>query len=1155
MVHLHLHTEYSLLDGACRIKELVKKIKELGQTAVAITDHGVMYGVIDFYRTCKDEGIKPIIGCEVYVAPSSRFTKVHEKDNEPNHLVLLCKNETGYQNLIKMVSLGFTEGFYNKPRIDIELLSAHSEGLIATSACLAGAIPRKILQNDYMGAKDYALQMKSIFGNDYYLEIMDHGIAEQTTVNQSVIRLAHELDIPLVATNDAHYINKIDSEAQDILMCIQMNKAFDDPERMKFGSNEFYIKSESEMKKLFGSVPEAVENTDKIADKCNVDFVFGKYHLPNFDVPENFSAKTYLEHLCREGFAKRYPNNPPNYVERLNYELSVIDTMGFNEYYLIVNDFIRYANSKEILVGPGRGSGAGSMAAYCLGITVVDPMKYQLYFERFLNPERVSMPDFDIDFADTRRGEIIDYVVSKYGADKVAQIVTFGTMSARAVIRDVGRALGISYSNVDRIAKLIPRELHITIDRSLEISPEFSSEYNSDEQIKHLIDTSKKLEGMPRHASTHASGVVITKEAVSHYVPLSKNEDSVVTQFPMTTLEELGLLKIDFLGLRNLTVIDNVSNEIRKTDSSFDIHNIPENDKKTFEMLAQGKTTGVFQLESAGMTNVVVSLIPGSIEEITAIIALYRPGPMESIPKYIDGKHNPKSVNYIHPLLEDILNITNGCIVYQEQVMEIFRKIAGYSLGRADIVRRAMSKKKMETLVKERKNFIEGNTEENIKGAVKSGVSAEIADTLFDQILNFANYAFNKAHAAAYAVVAYETAYLKCHYSREYMAALLTSVLDFQGKVSEYIFTCRDMGINLLSPDINKSQTDFTVEGSDIRFGLVAVKNVGRTIIENVINERKHGDFKSFDNFCRRMIKYDLTKRTLESLCKCGAFDNLGENRSYLILYHDVILENIIKIEKKNIEGQIGFFVDLTDEKPNHINHNYKEFSNYDLLQMEKEVTGMFISGHPLIQYENEIKTLNRTKIGNIISDIDEHGISENFKDGDLLTLTGVITTIKQKITRSNQTMAFASLEDESAAIEILIFPKMLTAYSSMLTNNNMIAIKGKLSIREDESPKFLADQIAPLSNPVFQNTVERENIPFTNKQTKLYLQFTNKNLQTESKTFSLFNIFNGNTPVILYYKDDNRRVNLPPEQFIETDPALISELTSLLGEQNVVLK
>ena len=962
--HLHLHTEYSLLDGACRIEGLMQRVKALGQTAVAITDHGVMYGCVDFYKAAKKAGVKPIIGCEVYVATRTRFDKVNRIDGS-NHLVLLCKNETGYKNLIKMVSAGFTEGFYNKPRVDHELLEEYHEGLICLSACLAGEIPQALLAGDYEKAKNLARYYEDLFGKEnYYIEIQDHGLDEQRTVLPLLVRLSRETGIPLVATNDAHYLEKEDSRMQHILICIQTNKTVNDDDVLEFGTDEFYVKSTDEMYELFSAWPEACENTNRIAEMCSFDFEFGVTKLPYFVAPDGMDNKEYFVKLCRDGLLRRYGADVPEDIRaRLDYEISIIDRMGYINYYLIVFDFINYAKSQGIPVGPGRGSGAGSLAAYCVGITNIDPIKYNLLFERFLNPERVSMPDFDIDFCYERRQEVIDYVIRKYGADHVAQIVTFGTMAARAAIRDVGRVLDMPYGTVDGIAKLVPMEPKMTLTKALSISRELKARYDADPQVKELIDMSLKLEGMPRHASTHAAGVVITREAADEYVPLATNDGNPVTQFTMTTIEELGLLKMDFLGLRTLTVIDDAEKMIRKREPGFSMDAVPYDDQRVYAMLNAGETEGVFQMESGGMTQAVMGLQSKSLEDIIAIISLYRPGPMESIPTYIANRHNPGNVKYKTPQLEHILDVTNGCIVYQEQVMQICRELAGFSYGQADLVRRAMSKKKHDVMEKERQHFVHGNTEpgHECAGCVANGISETVANAIFDDMSSFASYAFNKAHAAAYAVVAYQTAYLKRHYPREFMAALLTSVLDNTGKVIEYTAECQRMGIRVLPPDINASDAGFTVEGKDIRFGLLALKNVGRNLIATVVRERSGTPYRSLYDFCKRLHGTEINRRAVESMIKSGAFDNLEAKRRSMMDGVEGILKSVESEARRNLDGQIDLFGALDGEQESGRNvyklpDSGEEYPYDILLQMEKEVSGLYLSGHPLDHYRPVIE-------------------------------------------------------------------------------------------------------------------------------------------------------------------------------------------------------
>ena len=1036
-VHLHLHTEFSLLDGACRIQKLVQRVKDLGQEAVAITDHGVMYGVIDFYRACKGAGIKPIIGCEVYVAPRgrTRFQKVHEYDAAFSHLVLLCRNEEGYRNLSYMVSQGFLEGFYIKPRIDLDLLREHCGGLIALSACLGGEIPKLLMAGDYDKAKEVALEMRELFGEDgYYLELQDHNIPAQKKVNEGILRLHEETGIPLVCTNDAHYLRREDAEMQDILMCIQMGKTVDDPGRMKFETQEFYVKSEEEMASLFPR--EALDNTAKIAELCNVDFTFGKYHLPHFQLPEGWSdGYAYFEKLCLDGFRWRYPDEPSEYRKQLDYEMAMIRKMGFVDYFLIVSDFIAYAKGNGIPVGPGRGSAAGSMVSYCLNITDLDPMKYNLYFERFLNPERVTMPDIDIDFCIRRRQEVIDYVARKYGADHVAQIVTFGTMAARAAVRDVGRVLNMPYADVDVIAKQIPSgpgALHITLEEALKLSKPLKESYDSDYKVKKLIDTAMAIEGMPRNTSTHAAGVVITSRPVSDYVPLAKNDDLVVTQYIMTTLEELGLLKMDFLGLRNLTVLDDAVKLVRRKEPDFDIHNIPEDDEATFRMISEGRTSGVFQMESSGMTGVCVGLKPHSIEDLTAIVALYRPGPMESIPRFISCKNNPEKVTYKHPSLVPILSNTYGCIVYQEQVIQIFQQLGGYSLGQADMVRRAMSKKKVKDIEKERETFLHGDPERNIAGCAANGIPENVAQSIYDEIYDFANYAFNKAHAVCYALVAYQTAWFKCHHPKEYMAALLTSVLDSSEKVAEYIAECKEWDIQLLPPDVNESETNFTVSPQGIRFGLAALKGVGRSVMNAMLEERvKHGPFTDFMDFCDRMFDHDLNRRVLESLIKAGAFDRMGCRRSQLMQVFGQVLDGIAASRKRNVEGQMdlfGFGGGEGESTPLPTLHlpDIPEYTPQELMTMEKEVTGLYLTGHPMDAYREIARKRGAVTIGSILNDFEGEEGPQRFRDGERVTVAGVIATYKTRTTRNNTLMAYVNLEDDTASMELLCFSRVL---------------------------------------------------------------------------------------------------------------------------------
>ena len=1151
--HLHLHTEYSLLDGACRIEGLMQRVKALGQTAVAITDHGVMYGCVDFYKAAKKAGVKPIIGCEVYVATRTRFDKVNRIDGS-NHLVLLCKNETGYKNLIKMVSAGFTEGFYNKPRVDHELLEEYHEGLICLSACLAGEIPQALLAGDYEKAKNLARYYEDLFGKgNYYIEIQDHGLDEQRTVLPLLVRLSRETGIPLVATNDAHYLEKEDSRMQHILICIQTNKTVNDDDVLEFGTDEFYVKSTDEMYELFSAWPEACENTNRIAEMCSFDFEFGVTKLPYFVAPDGMDNKEYFVKLCRDGLLRRYGVDVPEDIRaRLDYEISIIDRMGYINYYLIVFDFINYAKSQGIPVGPGRGSGAGSLAAYCVGITNIDPIKYNLLFERFLNPERVSMPDFDIDFCYERRQEVIDYVIRKYGADHVAQIVTFGTMAARAAIRDVGRVLDMPYGTVDGIAKLVPMEPKMTLTKALSISRELKARYDVDPQVKELIDMSLKLEGMPRHASTHAAGVVITREAADEYVPLATNDGNPVTQFTMTTIEELGLLKMDFLGLRTLTVIDDAEKMIRKREPGFSMDAVPYDDQRVYAMLNAGETEGVFQMESGGMTQAVMGLQSKSLEDIIAIISLYRPGPMESIPTYIANRHNPGNVKYKTPQLEHILDVTNGCIVYQEQVMQICRELAGFSYGQADLVRRAMSKKKHDVMEKERQHFVHGNTEpgHECAGCVANGISETVANAIFDDMSSFASYAFNKAHAAAYAVVAYQTAYLKRHYPREFMAALLTSVLDNTGKVIEYTAECQRMGIRVLPPDINASDAGFTVEGKDIRFGLLALKNVGRNLIATVVRERSGTPYRSLYDFCKRLHGTEINRRAVESMIKSGAFDNLEAKRRSMMDGVEGILKSVESEARRNLDGQIDLFGALDGEQESGRNV-YKlpdggEEYPYDiLLQMEKEVSGLYLSGHPLDHYRPVIEKVSTCRISELVG--------ENAHAYDEQNVTLVCTVVRTKTinTKAGGMMAFITVEDLSGSMEVLAFPKVLLAASEAVHDNAVVVIKGRVSYKEDEPSKLIADSIVDVER------YEPDKIKTDIKSTKngLWLKLSSMRSESFEETKNLLQIFEGNFPVYMYFEDTKQRMLAPKSLWCTQSDLLVSELERVLGAGNVKVK
>ncbi len=1162
-VHLHVHSEYSLLDGACRIKKLVQRAKELGQDAVAITDHGVLYGAIDFYRECKANGIKPIIGCEVYVAPRTRFDKVHKVDTSPYHLVLLCKNEIGYRNLIKLVSRSFTEGFYFKPRIDRELLRGHTEGLIALSACLAGEVPRALSANDYNKAKEAAIFYRDLFGKDnYFIELQNHGIAEQQQILPQLKRLAKEVGVGLVATNDAHYIRREDAEMQKVLICIQTNHTLDEDNDMEFETEEFYIKSRQEMELAIPDCSEAMDNTVKIAEQCHVEFEFGHHILPLYVAPDGRDNVEFFRDMCYQGLYRHYGTKPPQeYIDRLEYELNTIETMGYVDYYLIVYDFVNYAKTHGIPVGPGRGSGAGSIAAYCIGITGIDPMKYNLIFERFLNPERVSMPDFDIDFCYERREEVIDYVINKYGADRVAQIVTFGTMAARGGIRDVGRVMGIPYQKVDTIAKLVPMELHITLESALEKSLELKELYNNDPEVKRLIDTTLKIEGMPRHASTHAAGVVIARDAVEKYVPLAKNDEAIVTQFPMTTLEELGLLKMDFLGLRNLTVISDAEKMIRRFEPDFSVSNIPMDDKATFEMMSKGQAKGVFQFESAGMRQVLVQLKPESVEDLIAVISLYRPGPMDSIPRYIRNRHNPKEITYKTPLLKDILDVTYGCIVYQEQVMQICRKLAGYSYGRADLVRRAMSKKKHDVMEKERNNFIYGAKKDDgtveCVGCIANGVSEQVANEIFDEMTSFASYAFNKSHAAAYAVVAYQTAYLKRHYPKEYMAALLTSVLDNTDKVIGYISECESMGLKILPPDINKSYGRFTVEGDAIRFGLLAIKNTGRALLDDLVKEREeNGPFRNLSDLCQRMYGKDMNRRALESFIKSGALDGLGDNRQTMLMGFGSILAAIDEQHKNNLEGQISLFEAMMEPEQARQQEMHKlipreELPPQALLAMEKEVTGLYVSGHPLTRYQDKVKAWG-TKL---IADIN----GEEYADGTVVEVLCVVSSSKNKATRSGETMAFTTVEDTSGSIETLVFPKILSEHRALIQEGTIILLKARVSIREEEDVKLVAlsvqdpETVQKASVPSVESAVPQSKKQ-KNHRPGLYLRVASASDMKLQKAKQYLAIFEGSCPVYVYFMDTKKMMLAPQSMFCEVNAPLLKQLSVLLGEKNVAL-
>ncbi len=1163
--HLHVHTEYSLLDGFCRIDGLARRVRELGQPAVAITDHGVMYGAIDFYRACKKEGVKPIIGCEVYVTAQgrTRFQKVHEFDAESRHLVLLCRNEEGYRNLSYLVSMGYVEGFYIRPRIDMELLREHAGGLIALSACLAGEIPKQLVNGAYENAKQYALEMRELFGADgFYLELQDHGIRDQVIVNQGILRLHEETGIPLVCTNDCHYLAPEDAESHDVLLCIQTGKLVDDENRMRYEPRNFYLRSTEEMERLFGKYPDALSNTLKIVEACNLEFTFGTYHLPQFQVPDGLAAQDYIRRLCEEGFREKYRGDRPEYRTQLDYELDMIEKMGFTDYFLIVSDFVRFAREAGIPVGPGRGSAAGSMVSYCLGITDIDPMKYGLYFERFLNPERVSMPDIDMDFGDTRRDEVVDYVRRKYGNDRVAQIVTFGTMAARAAVRDVGRVLNMPYADVDTVAKQIPsgpNNLHISLEEALKLSKPLKDMYDGDERVKKLIDTAQALEGMPRHASTHAAGVVITKDPVVDYVPLAKNDDTIVCQYTMVTLEELGLLKMDFLGLRNLTVLEDAVQMVRRREPDFRLEDIPEDDQGVFDMLTAGKTSGVFQMESGGMTGVCVGLKPQSIEDLTAIVALYRPGPMESIPRFIASKHDANLVTYKHPSLEPILSITYGCIVYQEQVLQIFQQLAGYSLGQADMVRRAMSKKKRKEIERERQSFIYGDPERKIAGCVANGIPEDTAKAVYEEIDAFAEYAFNKAHAVCYAVVAYQTAWFKLHHPKEYMAALLTSVQGYSEKVSEYIGECRDMGIALLPPDVNRSRDTFTVEEGGIRFGLAAIKNIGRGFIQGVVREREaNGDFAGFQDFCERMYGGDMNKRALENLIKAGAFDSFGVFRSRLAAVGEKLLDAIASSRRQNVEGQIDFF-GMTGGPKKSVDlvlPNIPEYTDTEKMRQEREVTGLYLSGHPMNAFREAAKAAGAVRIGAINEDFAQEGGPTTFQDEQRIVVGGIVAAYRTKTTRSNTLMAYVTVEDDSGSIELLCFSKTLEKYSGILKENSAVLVKGKLSVRDEKPPQIMCDWVGALSGEIDMSDMAAATAASMAgvqvvEGKVLWLRVPSMEHPAVSHINRVINMFPGGTPAKMVFTDTGKRMGTT----CLLGTSLVRELVEVLGEENVVIQ
>ena len=1159
--HLHVHTEYSLLDGACRIDRMFEHLKSMGQTACAITDHGVMYGCVAFFDAAKAAGIKPIIGCEVYVATRTRFDKVNRIDGN-SHLILLCKNETGYKNLIKMVSAGFLEGFYSKPRIDKDLLEQYHEGLICLSACLAGEVPKAILAGDYERAKQTALYYRDLFGEgNYYLELQDHGLEEDQVVLPQLIRLSRETGIPMAATNDAHYITKEDAKMQSILLCIQTGKTIADADRMEFQTDEFYLKSTDEMYDLFSMVPEACENTNKIAEQCNFEFTFGETKLPYFRAPDGMDNQAYFEKLCWEGLERRYPGKVTDALrERLSHEINVVKTMGYTNYYLIVYDFINYAKSRDIPVGPGRGSGAGSLAAYCVGITDIDPIRYNLIFERFLNPERVSMPDFDVDFCYERRQEVIDYVNEKYGRDHVAQIVTFGTMAARAAVRDVGRVMGMPYQDVDKVAKLIPMELKMTLQKALEVSPDLKAMYKENPQVHELIETSLKVEGMPRHASTHAAGVVITRESATEYVPLATNDGLPVTQFNMVEIERLGLLKMDFLGLRTLTVIHDTETAVRSRVPEFRISGISYDDPDTYAMLARGETEGIFQLESTGMTQVLVSMRPKNLEDIIALISLYRPGPMDSIPTYLRNRREPDKISYKTPQLAHILDVTNGCIVYQEQVMQIFRELAGFSFGQADNIRRAMSKKKHKVMEEEREHFVHGCAEpgKECPGCVKNGIPEQVANEIYDEMISFASYAFNKSHAACYAYVAFQTAYLKCHYPHEFMAALLTSVLDNTSKVIEYTTECQRLGIKVLQPDINISRGGFTADGGCIRFGLNAVKSVGRNLIEAVVKERKDRPYRGLYDFCRRLYGNELNRRALENLIKCGAFDALEPSRRGMLECVEGILKSVETDMRRNLEGQMDLFGMMSGETAEPAGNDYKvpklsEYPSGELLKMEKEVSGLYLSGHPLDAYREQIAKISTCTVAQLQG--------ENARQFDEKNVTLLCTVVKNKVmtTKSNTLMAFTTIEDLTGSMELLVFPRVLAECRAALQENAVVVANGRVSVKEEEAARLIVEGVQPIetydpSKSFGSNRAERVQREKSGEGASGYFLTVPSLHCAEMRRVEnlLCNIFDGGTVKVYFRFADSGKKALARHMAVKDDPLLRAELVRILGAEHV---
>lgn len=1147
-VSLHQHTGYSLLDSSAKIPELIAKAKELGMESMAITDHGVMYGCVEFYQEAKEQGIKPIIGCEIYVAGKSMHIKQNDKENENYHLVLLVKNEAGYNNLMKIVSKASIEGFYYKPRVDHEFLKEHSEGLIALSACLGGEIQSSIVNSNLGKAKEIALLYKDIFKDGFYLELQYHGIEEQLKVNEELVRMSKSMGIPLVATNDVHYIEKEDYKSHDVLLCIQTAKTVDEEDRMKYASDQFYLKSPEEMYELFSYVPEALENTVKIAEQCNFDYDFHKSKLPRFPLPEGIDPYEYMRDLCYKGLKERYDDINDELRERLEYELGVIKQMGYVDYFLIVWDFMRFSVENGIMTGPGRGSAAGSLVAYTLGITKIDPIKYSLIFERFLNPERISMPDVDSDFCYERRGEVIDYVVEKYGVTNVSQIITFGTMAARACIRDVGRAMAYPYTEVDRIAKMIPTVLGITINKALELNPELKEAYENEIRTKELIDVARALEGLPRHTSTHAAGVVIASEPLVNFVPLQRNEGNIVAQFTMGTLEELGLLKMDFLGLRTLTVLRDAISMIKENQGiNIDLDNVDYDDKEVYKMIGDGKTVGVFQFESAGMASFMKELKPDSLEDMIAGNSLYRPGPMAEIPRYIENKRNPEDVEYLTPQLEHILNVTYGVMVYQEQVMQIVRDLAGYSMGRSDLVRRAMSKKKHKVMEEERRNFIHGIVDEignvEVPGCVRNGISEEAANKIFDQMMDFASYAFNKSHAAAYSVVAYQTAYLMYYFPAEFVAAMLNSVKGDNEKVAYYIRFANEKGIQILPPDINESCAKFTVKENTIRFGLSAIKNVGENIIDSIVRSRdEKGDFLDISDFCNKIDISAINKRVVESLIKAGAFDCFGVYRSQMLSVYEKVLDSISSSRKKNLDGQISLFSSFNDENIKIQYPKIKEFEKRHILAMEKEMTGLYLSGHPLEEYEQTLKSRISIKISDILSNgaLEEEFVQEaKVKDGDVVIVGGIITEITKKFTKNNDMMAFIRLEDLYGGIEVIVFPKTFQKFKDMVTEDGLILIKGRVSLREEEQPKILCETIEPLIK------IDSEN---------LYVLIENEKILKEvlAELKVMFLQFKGDIPVYLCTRSERKKFRLDREYWIKHDVELISNLKGKLGDENI---